>query len=498
MAVTLTDKDTVRFSGENLFDPRMKILVLGDVMLDGYASGDVERISPEAPVPVLKHMGHHEVAGGAANVAMNIAALGGFVTLIGIVGQDPEAARLTTILESGGVTTRLVAVAGRHTTSKVRILAGNHQMLRMDKEHSGSVGVDVEELILTTVDAALPNVAAIVLSDYEKGCLSDRVLSVVISRARLAGVKIFVDPKRRNFSDYRGAHFITPNRKELTAATGIACRDDANCKLAAQRAAEASGASILLTRSEEGLSLFSVDDEDISLATDAKEVFDVSGAGDTVVSVFAYAITSGASPLLALKAANAAAGLVIARAGTATTSAREVVKALELKSASGRAEVSPHVRQASLEDAVLIRRQWEGEGLTVGFTNGCFDLLHPGHISLLRQASEYCDRLVVGLNTDASVRRLKGTARPVQNEAARADVMAAVRFVDLVVMFDEDTPQNLIAALEPDLLVKGADYQEDQIVGADIVKKRGGAVVRVDIVAGQSTSNLIARSQSEG
>jgi D-beta-D-heptose 7-phosphate kinase / D-beta-D-heptose 1-phosphate adenosyltransferase len=478
-------------SSPRLFDSQARILVLGDVMLDGYASGGVERISPEAPVPVLRHLSHHEVPGGGANVAMNIAAIGGKPCLIGLVGQDDEAQRLADLLQAAGVETRLIAVPERPTTFKLRILAGNHQMLRIDKEDVAPASPDAEDALIQGVLEVLKDMRALILSDYRKGCLTDRVLGAVIEAARSFGVPVFVDPKRADFSAYAGANFITPNRSELKAATGIACEDDDACEAAATIARNASGAAILLTRSEQGMTFFPVEGEAISLPTEAQEVFDVSGAGDSVIATFALGVVSGMTIPQALRAANCAAGIVISRAGTATTTEAEIAAAMDRGHLQKRSEAA-----LSLEEAQRLRRIWRDEKLTVGFTNGCFDLLHPGHIALLRESARNCDRLIVGLNTDASVRRLKGDSRPIQTEGARAEVMAAITYVDGVVLFGEDTPYALIAALEPDVLIKGSDYEEHQIVGADLVRARGGNIVRVDLRRGHSTSNLVARSRA--
>lgn len=476
-------------SGHTLFDQSAAILVVGDVMLDGYASGGVERISPEAPVPVLRNVAQSEVPGGGANVAMNIAALGGRPHLIGVIGADEEGRRLEALLRKAEVQTHFVTVKDRPTTFKLRILAGNHQMLRIDKEETGPIDGTDEETLIATIFDALPTMQAVVFSDYCKGCLSDRVLGATIERAHELHIPIFVDPKRSDFSAYAGATFITPNRAELGQATGITCDEDDACHLAASQARATTGASIVLTRSERGMSLYPVEGEDILLPTEAQEIFDVSGAGDTVVATFALSIVSGHAPAQALRLANCAAGLVIAKAGTATISEAEIMAAVE-RGHHAEALGGP----VPWGEAQRIRTQWKRQKLRVGFTNGCFDLLHPGHIALLREAARQCDRLIVALNSDASVRRLKGPTRPIQTEHARAEVMSAISHVDLVVIFDEDTPFELIDALKPDLLVKGSDYSEDQIVGADIVKANGGGIARVDLRTGHSTTDIVARA----
>ena len=473
----------------SLFDRDASILVIGDVMLDGYSSGSVERLSPEAPVPVLRNVSRKDVPGGGANVAMNIAALGGRPHLIGLIGQDADGRRLEALLGEGGVSTRLIAATDRPTTSKLRILATHQQIVRIDTEQTGPADAAAEEELLAAIAALMPSMRAVVLSDYCKGCLSDRVLRAAIAQATELGLPIFVDPKRVDFAAYAGATFITPNRSELARATAMACGHDDECRSAADRAKALTGASILLTRSEQGMSLFPVEGAEILLPTHTQEIFDVSGAGDTVVAAFALSIVSGHNPAQALRLANHAAGVVVGKPGTATVTQAELATVIDQDHPVPGANGS-----VSWADAASFRKQWKEQGLRVGFTNGCFDLLHPGHIALLRQSAAHCDRLIVGLNSDASVRRLKGASRPVQSEVARAEVMAAIGHVDLVVIFDEDTPCELIETLKPDLLVKGSDYTEDQIVGADIVKALGGRILRVDLRAGHSTTDMIDRA----
>jgi D-beta-D-heptose 7-phosphate kinase / D-beta-D-heptose 1-phosphate adenosyltransferase len=472
-----------------------RIVILGDIILDGYIRGSVTRISPEAPVPVLRFSEESETAGGAANVALNIRALGGNPFLIGVVGQDDTARRLADLLAGQGIAADLVPSPDRPTTIKTRILAAQRQqMLRIDREVASPVPAEVETAILARVIAALDGAQALILSDYAKGCLTDRVLAGAIAAAAARDMLVLVDPKRRDFAAYSGASFIKPNLSELAAATGLDCSTDEAAASAARSLVAQTGASILLTRSERGMCLYSVDgSEEVSLPTAAREVFDVSGAGDTVIAAFALALTGEAGVRQAMRLANIAAGIVVSKSGTATVSRAEVETELTSRPPHG----IPSAEAAILgrEAAVARVRRWQAEGLTVGFTNGCFDLLHPGHIAILRGAAAECDRLVVGLNADASVSRLKGPTRPIQSETARAEVIAALAAVDAVTLFDEDTPLELIRALLPDVLVKGADYTEDQIVGADVVKAAGGKVARVALRDGHSTTRLVARSR---
>lgn len=473
----------------SLFARDVPILVVGDVILDGFSSGTVDRLSPEAPVPVLRHVGRHEVPGGGANVAMNIASLGGQAHLIGLIGADEEGRRLQALLDKGGVETGLIVAGDRPTTSKVRILAGTHQLMRIDKEETCAIPSAVEEALLVAISAALPTMKALILSDYNKGSLSDRVLRGAIEQARALNIPVFVDPKRQDFTAYAGATFITPNRAELAKATGIICDGDEACREAARRAGAITAANILLTRSEQGMSLFPLVGEEISVPSETREIFDVSGAGDTVVATFALAIACGHGASEALRLANNAARVVIGKSGTATLTQAELLVTVERP----RFEMSQPISWAEVQ---FICDRWKQDGLRVGFTNGCFDLLHPGHVALLREAADHCDRLVVGLNSDESVRRLKGPTRPVQSEGARGELLCAIRHVDLVVIFTADTPLELISWLKPDLLVKGSDYSEDEIVGAELVKASGGRVLRVELREGHSTTNMIARMDS--
>lgn len=470
-----------------------RVLVIGDVMVDHYVSGRVSRVSDEAPVPIVQVSDERWTAGGAANVAANIAALGGKAMLAGVTGADPAASTLAGILGGmgGAVEAHLVADAARPTTIKTRYMGGQHQIVRVDREQGGPVSRGTEDRLIELVADLADECDAIMVSDYDKGALTDRVLAAVMEQGARAGVPVIVDPKRADWSAYRGAAFITPNRKELTLAVHAPCANDADCAAAAGIAIEQTGAAILLTRSEQGMSLFAPGKPPVHLAAKAREVFDVSGAGDTVAATVALGIASGLAADMAMQLANIAAGVVVAKRGTATASPAELLAEIE---AGHRGPVTAP-GAISLDDAKALRRQWARDGLSVGFTNGCFDILHSGHVALLREAANACDRLVVALNTDASVSVLKGPTRPVQAEDVRAAVMAAVKGVDAVILFGEQTPLDVIRALEPDVLIKGADYAEDQIVGADIVRARGGRIVRAQLVAGQSTTKVIEKSR---
>jgi D-beta-D-heptose 7-phosphate kinase / D-beta-D-heptose 1-phosphate adenosyltransferase len=469
-----------------------KIAIVGDVMLDAYLHGGVTRISPEAPVPVIKWKSEKAVAGGAGNVAANIASLGASVALVGVCGVDADREQLLALLRAAGHidVDGVIADKSRRTTKKIRVVGQAQQMLRIDQEDDRPLVDEIERILIAKATEAIDAGDIVVLSDYGKGVLNDRVIAACVARAREVGKTLIVDPKRRELADYRGATILTPNRAELTLATGMPCETDEQAEAAARRVRETTGADVLLTRSEKGMSFFPAQGDAIHLPTMAKSVFDVSGAGDTVVALIAVGLAAGLPMIEAMKVANHAAGVVVSRFGTATLTLEELAASI---AASHMTEVQDG-RLVDTETAIRLRKFWEAQGYSVGFTNGCFDLLHPGHVSLIARASAACDRLIVALNSDASVKRLKGPSRPVQTEAARAQVIGAVKGVDAVVLFDEDTPQRIIEQLQPDVLVKGADYQEEQIVGADVVRARGGKVIRAELVDGQSTTSILQQA----
>ena len=468
------------------------VLVLGDVMLDRFIYGAVDRISPEAPVPVIAVERETAMLGGAGNVARNVAALGGKAVLIGLVGDDEAGRALTALIgDETGLDAHLVTAPARRTTEKVRYISGSHQMLRVDREDRAPAEAGV---LLAAFAQRLAAADVVVLSDYAKGVLTDAVVRGAIDAARAAGKPVIVDPKSRNLARYDGATLVKPNRKEAAEATGVTEDSD--------EASEAAGAAILamapgldaalITRGGAGMTLSARGQPTVHLPATAVEVFDVSGAGDTVAATLALAVAAGADLTDAARLANLAAGLVVAKLGTDVVTAAELT-ALARSDAGEPAEI----KIADLDTARDIVAGWRARGQTVGFTNGCFDLLHPGHISLLSQAKATCDRLIVGLNTDASVSKLKGPTRPVQKEHGRATVLASLSSVDLVVLFDQDTPLDLIQAFRPDVLVKGADYTVETVVGSDVVLGYGGKVVLADLKAGQSTTALIGRMNAK-
>jgi D-beta-D-heptose 7-phosphate kinase/D-beta-D-heptose 1-phosphate adenosyltransferase len=479
---------------EHLSDYR--VAVIGDVMLDCYLSGTVSRISPEAPVPVMRVTDEHAVPGGAANVAANLASLGLGVNLVGLAGQDGARDELVALLSKMGDIdcSGIAAVPGRRTTRKLRVIGAHQQIVRVDHEDVIPCSAEIEAEFLRVIGGAIDQADVIILSDYGKGVCSDVAIRTVIERANATGKKVLVDPKRTDLSIYHGAFVITPNRKELTDATGLPCETDEEAAIAAARAQEMCGANILLTRSEKGMSFFPIDGAPFHLGTVAQDVFDVSGAGDTVVAVLAAALAADMPVRDGMRMANHAAGIVVSKLGTASVTREELAASLLAESTTS--DINDG-RLLGRDDLVALRWAWAKEKLTVGLANGCFDLIHPGHVSLIAQAAASCDRLIMALNTDASVKRLKGPSRPIQDEIARAAVMGAIKGVAAVVLFDEDTPFELIEAIQPDVLIKGADYTVDRVVGADVVQKRGGRVVLAELSPGQSTSRLVAASAGD-
>ncbi|HEX5210247.1 MAG TPA: D-glycero-beta-D-manno-heptose-7-phosphate kinase [Pseudolabrys sp.] len=471
------------------------VLCIGDLMLDEFVYGEVSRISPEAPTPVIAVKRSEAMIGGAGNVARNLVALGTRCVFIGVVGDDEAGNALGKALgDQPQIEFHLVVDAARQTTRKVRFVSEHFSthMLRADWEMATPVDKIGEDALIGHVVKTMPRVGSVVLSDYAKGALTPRVIRAVIDAANAAGKPVVVDPKGRDYGIYRGATMITPNRQELAEATASPAQTDDEVALAATGLGRELGAkAVLVTRSEAGMTLVS-DGEIVHVPAYPVRVRDVSGAGDTVVAVVSAMLAMGADFESAMRAANAAAAVVVGKRGTATLSVAELRS--RILPAATLAPEEKIVFDWSLLDDHLAA--WRGQGLRVGFTNGCFDLLHPGHVKLLAGARAACDRLVVGLNGDASVTRLKGQGRPVQDVQARAEVLAALEAVDLVVVFDEDTPEKLIARVKPTVLVKGGDYTREQVVGRDLVEALGGEVILIDIVPGHSTSAMVERTRA--
>jgi D-beta-D-heptose 7-phosphate kinase/D-beta-D-heptose 1-phosphate adenosyltransferase len=466
------------------------VLVVGDFILDRFVHGVIERISPEAPIPVLHGRNETSTLGGAGNVVSNIVSLGGTVLPIAAIGNDVAGRSIVATLEKQGVdVSGIMADAARMTSSKSRFSALNQQVLRFDEEEIRPLSKDERQAVVERFGKCLPLCDIVVLSDYGKGMLLDGVAAELIGLCGAAGKRVVVDPKGRDFSRYAGATVISPNRKELGEAVGRTVASDDEVVDAARQLIDAHGVDfVLATRSEKGMSVVSARDAR-HIPTQAREVFDVSGAGDTVVASFALSLAAGLDRQAAAPVAHAAAGVVVGKRGTARVSSEELVAALFRSDASAHSERSV----VDLETAEQIAAAWRREGLSIAFTNGCFDILHAGHVSLIQQARAHADRLILGLNSDESVRRLKGESRPVNNAHDRAFILSALAAVDLVVVFGEDTPLTLIERLKPDVLVKGADYTIDTVVGADIVRAAGGRVVLARLVEGKSTTGMLDR-----
>ena len=466
-----------------------RILCVGDVMIDRTVEGDVDRVSPEAPIPVLRQRAVRSVPGGAGNVLANLAALGAEASFVGIAGEDAEAGELEAMLVQGARgEVRLLRDPGRPTTLKTRFVAGNQQLLRVDREEAGPADAAIARRLVDTASARLAGCDLLVLSDYGKGALTPAALLPLIGAARAAGKPVLVDPKGRDFTRYAGATVITPNRAELAVAAAAEVGDEARlAEVAAALRARIGVDWLLTTLGGDGMLLQGAGERH-RIPGIRREVYDVVGAGDTVLAVMAALLAVACPVPAAAWLANLAGSLAVGRRGTAAIGDVDLRMAL----AAQRGTLHEAKIQTAEEAARLValaRRRGE----RVGFTNGCFDILHPGHVSLVTQARAHCDLLVLGLNSDASVRRLKGPTRPVNDERARAHVLAALAGVDAVVIFDEDTPLELIGRLRPDVLVKGADYSMDQVVGGAEVRSWGGEVVLAQLVPDVSTTATIAR-----
>ncbi|MGO3932206.1 D-glycero-beta-D-manno-heptose-7-phosphate kinase [Rhodopseudomonas pseudopalustris] len=474
---------------------RTTVLCVGDLMLDEFVYGEVSRISPEAPTPVIAVQRSEINVGGAGNVARNIAAIGARCIFVGLIGGDEAGRTLSAeIARESRIEPLLVCDPARPTTRKVRFVSEHFSthMLRADWETASAASSEIEQRLLDAILPQLQRADIVLLSDYAKGVLTERVIASVIEAARKLGKRVIVDPKSANFAIYRGATLLTPNRKEFVSATRSAAETVDDIAAAAQDAmALADCEAMLVTQSEHGMTLVPRVGEPIHVPAMPVKVRDVSGAGDTVAAVLAVVLAAGADWATAMRAASAAAAVAVSKNGTAVVTPAEL-----------RRKILPHASLAAEEKIIgseaeldLRLAEWRREGLRVGFTNGCFDILHPGHVKVLTAARGACDRLIVGLNSDASVRRLKGESRPVQNERARAEVLAALEAVDLVAIFGEDTPLKLIKRIVPSVLVKGGDYTREQVVGHEIVAARGGEVLLVDVLPGFSTTSLVEKAR---
>lgn len=481
---------------ENLSQPR--VLVVGDLILDRYIWGYAERISQEAPVALLRADQREHRLGGASSVATMLAALGAQVQLVGVVGEDDSAGLVRQILQSQGIDDSLVlGVNDRPTTVKERYIGraqDRHpqQMIRVDYEVRDAISADVENSFISRFDAAISACDIILISDYDKGVCTPRMLRQIIEKARAAGKRVLADPIRGNdYSRYRGVHCMTPNRLEAGLATGMTIRTtDEALAAAAKLQGELGMEASIVTLDRDGMALIDPQGLHAIHPTRQRQVYDITGAGDMVLSVIGLVLAAGGDYAEAVALGNVAGGLEVEKIGVALISRQEIITDLIEHHASGVSKIKGWA--ATAEECQ--RRQRAGQ--KVVFTNGCFDLLHVGHVRLLAQAAAEGDYLVVGLNSDASVKRLKGPLRPVNDESSRAEVLAALGCVDAVAIFGEETPRELINTLRPDVLVKGGDYQPHEVVGRDEVESWGGRLVLIDIVAGHSTTSMIARASS--
>jgi D-beta-D-heptose 7-phosphate kinase / D-beta-D-heptose 1-phosphate adenosyltransferase len=474
---------------------RQTVLCVGDLMLDEFVYGEVSRISPEAPAPVIAVQRSETDIGGAGNVARNIVSLGARCIFVGLVGEDAAGATLKAELgRESLIESVLVCDPSRPTTRKVRFVSEHFSshMLRADWESTAPASAATEQKLIDAILPLLSRADIVLLSDYAKGVLTARVIRNVIDAARKLGKRVIVDPKSPNLAIYRGATLLKPNRKEFAEATRRGLDTDQSIADGAHEIMQlADCEAVLVTQSEHGMTLVLRNGDVIHVPGLPVRVRDVSGAGDTVAAVVAVTLAAGADWEAALRMANAAAAVAVSKQGAAVVSSAEL-----------RRKILPHAFLAAEEKIVgsageleVQLMAWRKQDLRIGFTNGCFDILHPGHVKLLTAARATCDRLIVGLNSDASVKRLKGADRPVQNERARSEVLAALEAVDLVVLFDEDTPLNLITQIKPGVMVKGADYTREQVVGHEIVEAHGGEVRLVEIVQGFSTTSLVERAR---
>jgi len=456
------------------------VLIIGDVMLDRYWYGPTGRISPEAPVPVVKVENSEERPGGAANVAMNIASLGGHAHIVGLTGVDEPAKVLTETLTALKVSCDFVALPNYPTITKLRVLSRGQQLIRLDFEDKFE-NTD-PELILSRMELALPKVKAVILSDYAKGALEH--VQQLIQKARAANVPVFIDPKGADFERYRGATLLTPNMSEFEQVVGKVKTEQELVEKGFALIEQFDLGALLVTRSEHGMTLLQRNQKPFHLPTLAKEVYDVTGAGDTVISVLAASVAAGKPLDEACAVASAAAGVVVGKLGTSTVSTIELAEAVHGSKDTDYGVIS----EQALIDAVKVA---QAQGEKVVMTNGCFDILHAGHVSYLNHAAKLGDRLIVAVNTDESVKRLKGPGRPVNTTDRRMAVLAALGAVDWVVPFSEDTPQRLIAAVLPNLLVKGGDYKPEDIAGGEEVIAAGGEVKVLNFEDGCSTTEII-------
>jgi D-beta-D-heptose 7-phosphate kinase/D-beta-D-heptose 1-phosphate adenosyltransferase len=474
----------------NLSDfEEISVLVVGDAILDRYLWGRVSRISPEAPVPVVKIESRTYRLGGAANVAANLASLGCRVSLLGIKGSDSSGELLSRLIKESGIDDHLFTMASpRPTTTKTRVMSQGQQLLRLDEEEIGPICPDESEALLHRALELIEKAKVVILSDYGKGILDGPCCSALIQGARRKKVPVLVDPKGKDWTKYDGATCITPNTTELELVSGRQIVSEETLMDAGQEQIDSLRIDrLLVTRGPKGMALFSPNRPPVLIPTQARDVFDVSGAGDTVIATTAAGIGAGMDWPDAARLANMAAGIVVGKVGT------NPIRAEELSLALRQGQDGTQRKICDRASAVFLVSAWRAMGDKVVFTNGCFDILHAGHIRLLHASADEGERLIVGLNSDVSVKRLKGVHRPILPQQDRASLLAALGCVDMVVIFDEDTPLELIKILRPDVLVKGADYTRKTIVGHELVEGWGGRIVLAPLIENLSTTGIVER-----
>lgn len=469
---------------------KLNILVIGDVMLDRYLWGDVERISPEAPVPVLHIKEKTESPGGAGNVVSNLVGLGCNVSLISVCGDDEEGQKLLKILSNDNVKKYILLDKTRPTITKTRAMARSQQLLRIDEEKAPPLSSDIiNKIINLTIKLSEEN-DAIILSDYGKGVLTNTgICEEIIHHAKKINKNVFIDPKGKNWDRYCGATCVTPNVSEMELTYGEKIKSDDHLLDAMKKTIEKYNLSYLLvTRGEKGMGCMERLDRGLLIPAVAKEVYDVSGAGDTVIATLTAAMTAGFSFYESAKLANIAAGIVVGKVGTQPITQIELETAIKINGLHSCATFSKKITSVTAAETLV--KTWKSKGKKVVFTNGCFDIIHPGHIHLLNSAKRLGDYLIVGLNSDESIKRLKGDRRPFLNERERASILGSLDAVDLIILFNEDTPNNVLNILKPDILVKGNDYKLEEIIGREIVESYGGKVHLIPIINGYSTTAL--------
>jgi len=468
----------------------LRVLCVGDIMLDKFVYGQVDRISPEAPVPVFSVKSENVMLGGAGNVARNLLSLGANTVLVSVIGNDRVGREITALIgKEQNLLPCLITETDRTTTSKTRYVAGNHQVLRADIEVSDPIQEATQASVIDAVLGELEHVDVVILSDYGKGVLSRNLIQTVIQAANGRHKPVIVDPKSRDFSIYSGATLVSPNLSELANAVSREIKSEADIISAAQQLIHAFGiANILITRSKDGMTLVTHQGEIHHIKARVHEVYDVSGAGDTAIATLSLGIAAGLKIDDAATLANVAAGVVVGRSGTAVIATQDIKTEIFVNEKTRGTQ-----KIVTLADAISQVEHWKREGKVVGFTNGCFDLMHSGHLSSLNYTRQHCDKLIVAINSDASVKRLKGENRPVNSEMERSLIMASMSVVDMVIIFSEDTPMNLLENLKPDILAKGADYKKEQVVGWELVESYGGKVVLIPLKEGYSTTNIIRK-----